>query len=130
MLIEVCFVDTKSDAELYNDIGSEHIAAAIARAITGDAANNKESEDYDMTTEEFDRRLRAVENKVGQSHEVYDYNDKNMPSWVKDDVQWMMDRGILVGDNGKLNLSPIKLWTIAIVVRTAKHIIKLMGMKP
>lgn len=132
ILIEVCFVDTKSDAEQYKHIGPERIAAAIANAITGESvANKKESEDEDMTNEEFERRLKAVEAKVGQTHEIYNYNDDNMPKWNKDDVQWMMDRGILVGDDkGKLGLSPIKLWTISIIVRTAKHIIKLMGMKP
>ena len=39
MLIEVCFVDT-ADAELYKEIGAEHIAGAICEAITGKEANN------------------------------------------------------------------------------------------
>lgn len=35
MLIEVCFVDNKSDVDLYKRIGADAIAAAIAEAITG-----------------------------------------------------------------------------------------------
>lgn len=35
ILIEVCFVDTKTDAELYKKIGPEKIANAICKAITG-----------------------------------------------------------------------------------------------
>lgn len=35
MLVEVCFVDTESDADLYNRIGAYTIAEAIAEAITG-----------------------------------------------------------------------------------------------
>ena len=35
MLIEVCFVDTKTDVELYKSIGPARIAEAIAEAITG-----------------------------------------------------------------------------------------------
>lgn len=35
MLVEVCFVDNKSDVDLYKRIGADAIAAAIAEAITG-----------------------------------------------------------------------------------------------
>lgn len=35
ILIEVCFVDTKTDVELYKQVGVEAIAIAIAEAITG-----------------------------------------------------------------------------------------------
>lgn len=35
MLIEVCFVDTKTDTDLYNSIGPARIAEAIVDAITG-----------------------------------------------------------------------------------------------
>ena len=36
MLIEVCFVDTKSDADLYNEVGADRIAEAISDAIVGE----------------------------------------------------------------------------------------------
>lgn len=78
---------------------------------------------------EFESRLKALEDKIGQSHEKYDYVDNNMSDWVKDDVQWVLDRGILVGNDGKLGLSPIKLWTIAIIIRTARYTGKHMNMK-
>lgn len=35
MLIEICFVDTESDVNLYNSIGSEKIANAIVKGLTG-----------------------------------------------------------------------------------------------
>ncbi len=35
MLVEVCFVDTKSDAELYKNIGADAIAKEIFNAVTG-----------------------------------------------------------------------------------------------
>lgn len=136
MLIEVCFVDTQSDVNLYKKLGADCIAYTIWKAILGKSIEEptviteKESEDDEMTNAEFEKRLKAIEDKVGQYHEVYNYNDENLPKWNREDVQWMMDRQILVGDDdGKLGLSPIKLWTISIIVRTAKHIIKLMGMK-
>ena len=37
MLIEVCFVDTQSDVDLYNSIGVEKIANAIINGLTGQA---------------------------------------------------------------------------------------------
>ena len=39
MLIEVCFVDTKSDVDLYNSIGAEKVANAIVEGVTGQVAN-------------------------------------------------------------------------------------------
>ena len=35
ILIEVCFVDTKTDADLYKKVGAEAVASAICKAITG-----------------------------------------------------------------------------------------------
>ena len=40
ILIEICFVDTMSDVELYNKIGPEKIANAIVNGITGDEVTN------------------------------------------------------------------------------------------
>ena len=39
MLIEICFVDTKSDVDLYNSIGAEKVANAIVEGLTGQVAN-------------------------------------------------------------------------------------------
>ncbi|MBI6872072.1 N-acetylmuramoyl-L-alanine amidase [Clostridium aciditolerans] len=39
ILIEVCFVDTQSDADLYNKLGAESIANAIVQGLTGQTAN-------------------------------------------------------------------------------------------
>ncbi|WML33223.1 N-acetylmuramoyl-L-alanine amidase [Clostridium sp. OS1-26] len=38
ILIEVCFVDTQSDAGLYNKLGTEVIASAIVQGLTGQTA--------------------------------------------------------------------------------------------
>ncbi|WML35330.1 N-acetylmuramoyl-L-alanine amidase [Clostridium sp. OS1-26] len=35
ILIEVCFVDTQSDADLYNKLGAESVANAIVQGLTG-----------------------------------------------------------------------------------------------
>ncbi|MGN0106093.1 MAG: N-acetylmuramoyl-L-alanine amidase [Hominilimicola sp.] len=136
MLIEVCFVDTQSDVDLYKQLGADCIAQAICTAITGQEINNKEEltlgqyEELKQMIADRDKRIEALENKVGREEEVYNYVDENMPEWVKSDVQWMMDRDILVGDDdGKLGLSPIKLWTIAIVARMARYLGKLMSIK-
>ena len=40
ILVEICFVDTKSDAELYEKLGYESIAGAIYEAITGTSVSN------------------------------------------------------------------------------------------
>jgi len=45
MLIEVCFVDTKTDTDLYKSIGPARIAEAIAKAITGQGEKNMKVKD-------------------------------------------------------------------------------------
>ncbi len=42
ILIEVCFVDTESDAKLYQSLGAERVAAAIFEGITGEKSEKKE----------------------------------------------------------------------------------------
>ena len=39
MLIEICFVDTKTDMELYNSIGAEKVAYAIVSGLVGETIN-------------------------------------------------------------------------------------------
>ena len=50
MLIEVCFVDTKSDVELYEQRGADAVAKAICNAITGQEVKTEQSIFYDVST--------------------------------------------------------------------------------
>ena len=50
MLIEVCFVDTKSDVELYEQRGANAVAKAICNAITGEEVKTEQSVFYDVST--------------------------------------------------------------------------------
>lgn len=43
ILIEVCFVDTQTDANLYNKLGAEAIANAIVKGLTGQTVDDKPS---------------------------------------------------------------------------------------
>ncbi len=58
ILIEVCFVDNKADAELYKTVGSEKIADAICNAIVGNSALD------DIT---------IIKNKIGLADETIKY---------------------------------------------------------
>lgn len=42
MLIEVCFVDTQSDVDLYNNLGAEKIANAIVSGLVGEEVKETE----------------------------------------------------------------------------------------
>ncbi|WP_125153799.1 N-acetylmuramoyl-L-alanine amidase [Clostridium rectalis] len=44
ILIEICFVDTKSDVDLYNSIGIEKISNAIVKGLTGSEIKEQEGE--------------------------------------------------------------------------------------
>lgn len=42
ILVEVCFVDTREDAKLYQSLGAERVAAAIFEGIIGEKSEKKE----------------------------------------------------------------------------------------
>ena len=99
MLIEVCFVDTKSDVDLYNSVGVDRIAQAICTAIIGQEMNNGE----DLTMGQYEELKQMIQ---AQQPMIYDYMDDNMPSWAKPTIQKLMDKGFLVGDDeGRLGLT-------------------------
>lgn len=99
MLIEVCFVDTKSDVDLYNSVGVDRIAQAICTAITGQEVNNEE----DLTMGQYEELKQMIQ---AQQPMIYDYMDDNMPDWAKPTIQKLMDKGFLVGDDeGRLGLT-------------------------
>lgn len=109
MLVEVCFVDTKSDADLYNSVGAEAIAEAIADAITGES----EKEELTMSQyEELNERLNKLENPM-----IYNYIDANMPEWAREAVRWCVDNGIVAGTGDGLDLDATKLWVCVVMYR-------------
>ncbi len=121
MLIEVCFVDTESDVELYKQAGAGNIAAAIAAALTG----QKIEEDIDMTKyEELRAENEALKERVARLENpvIYNYIDDNMPEWARDAVRWCVDNGIVRGTdaNGSLGLDYDKLWLCVVIYRLAQ----------
>ncbi len=81
VLVEVCFVDSQADAELYRRLGAKRVADAICRGII---ENNNEEENTPM---------------------IYNYIDNNMPEWARPTIQKLVDKGFLKGDENGLNLT-------------------------
>ena len=103
MLIEVCFVDTQSDVDLYRKLGKDKIAAAIYEAVTGQTTNNTGTEGNDMTNKEYTELAARIERL--EKPMIYNYIDKNMPEWARPTVQKLVDKGFLKGDGGGLGLT-------------------------
>lgn len=123
MLIEVCFVDTKSDVELYKSLGADKVAQAIYSAITGSTPVIVSTQTTTPTvkTPTLEDRILALEKKVGGMGEVYDYVDDNMPSYHREAADWAKNEKIVVGDgNGRLGLTPMKLWFLTVLYRVLK----------
>ena len=77
MLIEICFVDTKSDMELYNTIGAEKVANAIVEGLTGQAANTSVTPNSSLikaetVTNNWISELQAECNNQGFSNQAID----------------------------------------------------------
>ena len=106
MLIEVCFTDSASDAELYEKIGCDAVARAVCEAIGG-----KSKEELAVT--QYEELKGEIE---GMKPMIYDYIDDNMPSWAKPTVQKLKDKGFLCGDeNGRLGLTHEMMRTLVIL---------------
>lgn len=80
MLIEVCFVDTQSDVNLYRNIGAEKIANAIVKGLVGQTSNvstpnpqpSQPRVENRVSGNDWVRRLQAECNAQGFSNQVVD----------------------------------------------------------
>ena len=123
MLVETCFVDTASDAELYKKIGADTVAKAIADAITGtkEELTMAQYEELKQMIAAQDAKLNSIQNALAKSQNkmIYNYVDKNMPEWAREAVKWCADSGIIAGDGNGLDLDDNKLWTCVVLYRLA-----------
>lgn len=80
MLIEVCFVDTQSDVNLYRSIGAEKVANAIVKGLVGQTSNistpnpqpSQPRVENRVSGNDWVRRLQAECNAQGFSNQVVD----------------------------------------------------------
>ncbi|MGG7152333.1 N-acetylmuramoyl-L-alanine amidase [Clostridium neonatale] len=85
MLIEVCFVDTKSDVDLYNSIGAEKIANAIVNGLTGQSITIDEKEEGYIVTTYLPNGYRGDGSFVGVDLEYVLSYFKGVRCYVKND---------------------------------------------
>lgn len=125
MLVEVCFVDTRTDVDLYKSVGAEKIAQAIGAAIIGERVEEDitvaQYEELKQLISEQSARVDALQNKIDNPM-IYNYIDENMPEWARGAVQWCVDNGIIVGTGGGLGLDDQKLWTCVVIYRLAQDL--------
>ena len=120
VLVEVCFVDTKSDAEQYKKVGASNIAAAICEGITGKKITDEEGismSQYEELKNEISQLTDTVKLLATELHNmknpmIYNYIDDNMPEWAREAVRKAVDKGILKGEEEGLNLTYSDLRTI------------------
>ena len=75
MLIEICFIDTQNDVDLYNSVGYEKIANAIVKGLTG------------QTIESTKYKIGWNENSTGWFY-AYDGNNCYYNDWKKINGEW------------------------------------------
>lgn len=128
MLAEICFVDTMSDVNLYNETGADAIARAVSDAIMGNQMEEEltmsQYEELKKMFSEQNARIDVLQNEVYKINNpmIYNYIDENMPSWAREAVKWCVDNGIIVGTGEGLNLDNTKLWTCVVIYRLAKQL--------
>lgn len=125
MLVEVCFVDTRSDVDLYKKVTAQGVAQAIGDAILGEDFEEEltmaQYEELKKLIADQTARVDVLQNEVYklQNPMIYNYIDNNMPEWARTAVKWCVDNGIIVGTGDGLNLDDTKLWTCVVIYRLA-----------
>lgn len=84
VLLEVCFVDSALDCDLYKKLGPDKIADALIGAISikPEKSDSKASTDI-----------------------IYNHIDENMPEWARATVLKLVRKGYLTGSDTGLNLT-------------------------
>ena len=78
MIIEVCFVNSRSDVITYNAVGADLIAKAIVEGITGyNIKSNVNTGVYQVITESFSNKEYAIQ-----------YQEKLKEKGIKSFIQW------------------------------------------
>lgn len=128
MLVEVCFVDTKSDVDLYKSVGADAIANALCDAIVGKEMEEEltmsQYEELKQMFAEQNARIDVLQNEVYKIENpmIYNYIDENMPQWAREAVGWCVNNGIIVGTGDGLGLNYTQLWTCVVIYRLAKQL--------
>jgi N-acetylmuramoyl-L-alanine amidase len=128
MLVEVCFVDTKSDVDLYQSVGANAIADALCDAIMGKKMEEEltmsQYEELKAAIEEQNARIDVLNNELYKAENpmIYNYIDENMPEWARESVSWCVENGIIVGTGDGLGLDYTKLWTCTVIYRLAQKL--------
>ncbi len=126
VLLEVCFVDNKEDAELYKRVGARVIALKIAEAITGEKIEESEGGLSVTQYEELKNEIKELTETVkllatelyNYTHPmVYNYVDGNMPDWARPTIAKLVESGALKGDENGLNLTDELLRILVIADR-------------
>lgn len=91
ILIEVCFVDTESDAEAWHSTTWEDLCAAVVRGLGGDYEKKEE----DMLTEHQDMLLATIYEQVTGT---YDPTGRGVELNDHDHIKWI---GKKVADNAE-----------------------------
>lgn len=125
VLVEVCFVDTESDAKQYKKVGVSNIAAAICEGITGKKITDEEGismSQYEELKNEISQLTETVKILATELHDmknpmIYNYIDENMPEWAHEAVQWAVDGGVIRGTENGLELDDKDLRYIVMLKR-------------
>ena len=74
-LLEVCFVDTQSDVNLYKSIGSEKIADAIVKGLVGTTTNTTTNTSSTTTNSNYNPHLRDLQQAYNNQYRKNIYVD-------------------------------------------------------
>lgn len=133
-LLEICFVDSAKDADLYMRLNTDKIADSLCSAICGispddydDNTNNinggltmTQYEELKQTINHLEAMLSEVNDNLYKLSNpmIYNYIDNNMPDWAKETIEKLVSKNLLKGDENGLGLTEDMLRILVICDRT------------
>ena len=126
VLIEVCFVDTLSDVQIYAERGAERIADSICDAISKmeEGITMSQYEELKDLIENLSDRVNdiAEDIKTLKNPMIYNYIDDNMPKWARPTIEKLVANGYLIGDEEGLGLTDDMLRLLVINDRAGLYV--------
>lgn len=111
-LLEVCFIDSKSDMNIYED-KKEKIAQAVADGTAKGFGLKLKKENKTMELKQLENRVSELEKRLA----IYNYIDSNMSDAYKPTIKKLVDKGYLKGDSSGLHLSEDMMRILTILDR-------------
>lgn len=78
----------------------------------------RDTNQWELFVSEIQKELTNMEGNATPPEMIYNYIDENMPEWARVPIQWLVDNGVVKGEESGLNLDEQDLQYLVWLYRT------------